>query len=258
MQTRRRLILALGGALLGAAAPLALLRRRAPSTPSPARPAPERFAQPLRIPGADGLLAEVRLNQELELAARVAQFALLPGVPTTLLHYAVAAGGRVCANPLLRVERGTEVHVSIANALDEPTTLHWHGLAVDEASDGSGLHPIAPGVTRRCRLAVQNRAGLYWYHAHPHGRTGFQLQNGLAGLLLVEDDEERALRGKLDLEWGVRDLPLMVCDKQIDANNAIVYRDGADDWIGNRALVNWSPLNHSSGSRCDVQAGSRS
>ncbi|MGH8078677.1 MAG: multicopper oxidase family protein, partial [Lysobacter sp.] len=46
---------------------------------------------------------------------------------------------------------------------------------------------------------------------------------------------------RLDLPWGVRDLPLMIADKQIDADNAIVYKIGADDWIGNRVLVNWTP-----------------
>ncbi|NNC25016.1 multicopper oxidase family protein, partial [Salinisphaera sp. USBA-960] len=74
-----------------------------------------------------------------------------------------------------------------------------------------------------------------------HGRTGAQLQRGLAGLLLVEDEEELALRQRLGLRWGERDLPLMIADKQVDAGNAIVYKDGADDWIGNRVLVNWTP-----------------
>ncbi|MBO7942911.1 multicopper oxidase family protein, partial [Streptomyces sp. S9] len=46
---------------------------------------------------------------------------------------------------------------------------------------------------------------------------------------------------RLGLRWGERDLPLMIADKQVDAGNAIVYKDGADDWIGNRVLVNWTP-----------------
>src|SRR5204862_5495042 len=111
------------------------------------------------------------------------------------------------------------------NRLAEDTTIHWHGLAVDEANDGSGLHPVAAGASTRYRFRVRNRAGLYWYHAHPHGRTGVQVQRGLAGPLLVEDAEELALRAHLGLRWGERDLLLLIADKQVDANNAIVYKE---------------------------------
>ncbi|MEO5628376.1 MAG: multicopper oxidase domain-containing protein, partial [Thermomonas sp.] len=91
------------------------------------------------------------------------------------------------------------------------------------------------------RFRIDNRAGLYWYHAHPHGLTGRQVQFGMAAPLLIVDDEESALRDTLDLGWCERDLPLFIADKQLDARNAIVYRNGADDWIGNRVLVNWTP-----------------
>lgn len=165
---------------------------------------------------------------------------LLPGKPTTISAYAGMVDGQQVLNPVLRVRQGAEIDVTLDNALSEPTTIHWHGLSVDEANDGGGLRPVAPGKQARYRFKVQNRAGLYWYHAHPHHLTGKQLQQGLAGLLLVEDDEEIALRKRLGLRWGERDLPLILTDKQIDNDNAIVYQMGADDWIGNRILVNWT------------------
>lgn len=42
------------------------------------------------------------------------------------------------------------------------------------------------------RFEVRNRAGTYWYHPHPHGRTGPQVYGGLAGLFIVSDEEEKA------------------------------------------------------------------
>ncbi|MGO1002588.1 multicopper oxidase family protein [Lysobacter sp. CA196] len=204
--------------------------------------APEaRFVQPLRLPGAEGLLAEVDLKQPLRLSAQALSVGLFPGAPTALWAYTGHVGAHDVGNPLLHTRRGDTVEVEFDNRLAEATTIHWHGLAIDEANDGSGLHPVEAGASRRYRYRVDNRAGLYWYHAHPHGRTGVQLQRGLAGLLLVEDDEERALRQRLGMRWGERDLPLMIADKQVGADNAIVYKDGADDWIGNRVLVNWTP-----------------
>jgi len=248
---RRRFLtgLAIGGAAT-IAGPLALWRwtgghgHRFASGPAPdlqLLPPEARFVQPLRLPGGEGLLAEADLRTPLRLTAQAAAQALFPGAPTTLWAYAGSVAGRAAVNPILHARRGDTVEVELDNRLAEATTIHWHGLAVDEANDGSGLHPVAPGAQRRYRYRVDNRAGLYWYHAHPHGRTGVQLQRGLAGLLLIEDDEERRLRERLGMRWGERDLPLMIADKQVGADNAIVYKDGADDWIGNRVLVNWTP-----------------
>ncbi|MFC5743730.1 multicopper oxidase family protein [Dyella tabacisoli] len=211
----------------------------------PAHPAAhlqhEPGGQALRIPGRDGLMAEQSLSKALHLVARVDSFALFPGEPTALWCYAGEVDGRTLANPVLRAVHGETIDVTLDNRLQEATTIHWHGLSLDEASDGSGLHPVAVGTGARYRFRIRNRAGLYWYHAHPHSRTGMQVQHGLAGVLLVDDEEELALRESLGLRWGERDIPLMIADKQIDQNNAIAYKLDADDWIGNRVLVNWTP-----------------
>lgn len=208
---------------------------------SPAAATAERFAEPLRIPGREGLMAELPLSRAGTLTAQASRFQVLAGADTEVWHYAAELEGRRLANPLLRARRGEAIDLQLHNRLAEATTVHWHGLALDEANDGSGLHPLAAGAHQRIRYTVRDRAGLYWYHAHPHHRTGRQLQMGLAGLLMIEDEEELALRERLGLPWGERDLPLMLADKQVDAGNAITYKDCADDWIGNRMLVNWTP-----------------
>lgn len=196
----------------------------------------------LRIPGPSGLLAEYSLqHQALVLRATAADFAVFEGVATTLWHYAASDGGADLANPFLSVERGQEVRVQLHNDLAEDTTIHWHGLLIDQANDGSGLNPVAAGSHREYRFTVHNRAGLYLYHAHPHWRTGRQFHHGLASSLLVTDDEEHALRKRLNLRWLERDIPLLIADKQVAADNSLVYADGADDWIGNRVLINWTP-----------------
>lgn len=254
---RRQLIAGLAGAAI--AAPFAWRAWRAPnanphaahgghaamaSSPSAPTFAPAAFDRPLRMPGADGLMADMRLDAPLRLTARAGAFDVFGTPRTQVLHYAAEVDGRMLANPVLHATRGDRIDVALRNALDMPTTLHWHGLEVDEGNDGGGLHPVAPRGDARSAFELRNRAGLYWYHAHPHGRTGRQLHAGLAGLLVVDDDEERALRDALKLDWGIRDVPLLIADKQVDARHALRYRDGADDWIGNRVLVNWTPEPH--------------
>jgi blue copper oxidase len=253
---RRRIVLCAAAAAAAAAGVPLWFGRRAGSAAAPPAPAVpkvppaaeprERFPQPLRIPARDARFGELTLSREpLELVATHSDVAVFPGAPTALWHYTARSGATTFVNPLLRIARGETLAVRFLNALAEDSTIHWHGLFVDEANDGSGLHPVAPGAQRDYRVPVRNRAGLYWYHAHPHGRTGLQVQRGLAGLLLVEDAEEIALRERLGLAWGERDLPLCLADKQIGADNAVVYPErDADDWIGNRVLVNWTPEPH--------------
>jgi len=251
-QKRRRLLLGLSATAIAAGTPWAWRRWNgrtahvhadAPATAVTVRSANAAapFQQPLRIPGHGGLLADVPVSSPLMLRAQRDNFPVFAGKLTQVWYYAGEHAGQRVANPLLRAAHGDTLDVTLVNALDEDTTIHWHGLRVDEANDGSGLHPVTAGARNTYRFRIANRAGLYWYHAHPHGHTGLQLQHGLAGLLLVEDDEERALRERLQLRWCERDLPLLLADKQVDADNTIVYKLGADDWIGNRMLVNWTP-----------------
>jgi FtsP/CotA-like multicopper oxidase with cupredoxin domain len=49
--------------------------------------------------------------------------------------------------PEIRVKRHDQVRVRLINGLDEPTMLHWHGIRIDNAMDGSPLtqNPVATG-----------------------------------------------------------------------------------------------------------------
>ena len=66
---------------------------------------------------------------------------------------------------------------------------------------------------------VTNRAGTYWYHPHPHMRTGAQVYAGLAGLLLVRDAEEDTL----SFPSGEAELLCVIQDRRFDARNQLVF-----------------------------------
>ncbi len=89
---------------------------------------------------------------------------------------------------------------------------------------------------------VTNRAGTYWYHPHPHMRTGAQVYQGLAGLLLVQDAEEEALA----LPSGSAELLCVLQDRRFDARNQLVFHGGGmmemmNGFLGDRVLVNGQP-----------------
>ena len=90
--------------------------------------------------------------------------------------------------PLLDVDRGTEVTVEFENGIPWPTAVHWHGLRLDNASDGVPFvtqPPVAPGGSFTYTLRFPD-AGIYWYH--PHHREDVQQDLGLYGNMLVSAD----------------------------------------------------------------------
>ncbi|MEO5883205.1 MAG: multicopper oxidase domain-containing protein [Caldimonas sp.] len=168
----------------------------------------------------------------IELRAMPDQVSLRPGTPTRVWRYRgtllrgdagalePSAGGYL--GPIIRVRRGQRVRIDLVNDLPESTVIHWHGLHVPEAMDGHPRFAISPGERYVYEFSVVNRAGSYWFHPHPHGRTGKQVYSGLAGLFLVSDDEEAAL----ELPRGMQDIPLVLQDRSFDDDNQFVYLNG--------------------------------
>ncbi|MGM1057578.1 MAG: multicopper oxidase family protein [Bacteroidota bacterium] len=143
--------------------------------------------------------------------------------------------------PTIRVKKGQKIRIRFQNNLPEESIIHWHGMHVPEQYDGHPKDVINSGETYIYEYEVMNRAGTYWYHPHPHGRTGPQVYNGLAGLLLVTDEEEQ----KLNLPEGEFDLPVVIQDRTFNKNNQLVYlknrMDRMNGFLGDRILINGNP-----------------
>jgi CopA family copper-resistance protein len=89
--------------------------------------------------------------------------------------------------PLLRWREGDTVTLRVTNRLDEPTSIHWHGIILPANMDGvPGLsfRGIHPGETWTYRFTVR-QSGTYWYHSH----SGFQEQQGVYGPLVIDPRE---------------------------------------------------------------------
>ena len=88
--------------------------------------------------------------------------------------------------PLLHVPEAATITVNFTNSIPWPTTIHWHGLRLDNASDGvPGVtqDPVEPGETFRYTVHFRD-PGIYWYH--PHHREDILKDLGLYGNMLVE------------------------------------------------------------------------
>lgn len=157
-------------------------------TPAASAPAPDPLA--LATPQDKNPDANVL---EIDLEARPATKALGAAAETPVWTFNGSIPG-----PLLDAKVGDRVIVNFKNSLPEPTTIHWHGIRLPAAMDGTLAmqQPIPAGGTFRYEFTLKD-AGLFWYH--PHVRSDVQVQKGLYGAIRVRGsseptaDEERVL-----------------------------------------------------------------
>ncbi|WP_339777452.1 copper resistance system multicopper oxidase [uncultured Methylophaga sp.] len=86
--------------------------------------------------------------------------------------------------PLLRLKEGQRASLRVSNALNESTSIHWHGIILPENMDGVpgvSFPGIDPGETFHYEYDV-NQNGTYWYHSH----SGLQEQLGHLGPIVID------------------------------------------------------------------------
>ena len=160
-----------------------------------------------------------------------------------------AYNGAVPGTPL-RVQQGREVRLRFVNALPQPSTVHWHGIRLDNAMDGvAGLtqDAVPPGGTFDYVFTPPD-AGTFWYH--PHNRSWEQMARGLYGALIVEE----AAPPRVD-----HDVALIFDDWRLGRDGQI---DEASlghmmDWSHAGRLGNWLTVNGRSQPKIAVAKGER-
>ena len=167
---------------------------------------------------------------ETSFEAREATTAYGAPVATPVWTYEGAVPG-----PLLEAKVGDRIIIKVKNSLPEPTSIHWHGVRLPAAMDGSMAvqAAIPPGGTFRYEFTLKD-AGLFWYH--PHIRSDVQVHRGLYGAIRVRGpndpraDDERVLM--LD---DVKLKPDGTIAEYLDDTSKMMGREG------NTLLVNGKP-----------------
>jgi suppressor of ftsI len=142
--------------------------------------------------------------------------------------------------PLIRVREQATIIVRFTNHIEWPTTVHWHGVRLDNPFDGvPGLtqEHVAPGETFVYRVHFRD-PGIYWYH--PHHREDIQQDLGLYGNMLVAPAEPGY--------WSTvhREQVLMLDDLLLDDQGLLEYGLESPHFalmgrFGNVLLVNGEP-----------------
>lgn len=180
----------------------------------------------------------------LRAAKGTAQLAPPEYAPTPIWGYDAGVPG-----PVIRVPQGGRLSRRLVNELPQPTTVHWHGIRIDNAMDG------VPGITQDAVPAGASfdyafdlpDAGTYWYH--PHNRTWEQMARGLYGALIVEEPAPPGVD---------RDEVLLIDDWRFDADATIHESFGQPhDWAHGGRLGNWVTVNGDGAWQADVKRHER-
>jgi FtsP/CotA-like multicopper oxidase with cupredoxin domain len=148
---------------------------------------------------------------EIDLTAKLADVQ----IDGKVVHAWTYDGG--LPGPLIKTKVGDRLIVHFRNELDEPTTVHWHGVRVPIEMDGVpeiSQPEVKKGESFTYDFVVRD-AGLYWYH--PHVMSAAQVGYGLFGALLVEDPQDGV---------GVEDqVTLVLSDIGFDAKGVLEPAD---------------------------------
>ncbi len=204
--TRRLLLGSLGASLIS----LPVRSEDAPVTPEPGE-----SAQPESLPAPEPPKPEPATDGFRLMEARKGTLRLKPdpALETEIWGYDGTVPG-----PLLRYKKGEEVKIRLVNKLDQPTSIHWHGVRITNPMDGVAnltQEPVAPGATFDYRFTPPD-SGFYWYHPDLQPLTGQEQDRGLYGVLIVDEAEPP----KVD-----RDMLVVIDDWKLDDKGAI-----ADDF----------------------------
>ena len=190
------------------------------------------MAAPVRLPIpalVDGTNAE-----PAHLKIRNGEWSFKPGVKTQTLGI-----NQDYLGPTIRTRKNGELNLHYQNTLSEGVAIHGHGLHVPGEVDGGPQLEIAPGELWQPRLSIVQPAATCWYHSHTHGKTGSQVYRGLAGMIIIDDEESDALA--LPRTYGLDDLPIIIQDRTFDAEGQLVYslEDADEDgWLGETVIIN--------------------
>jgi len=139
--------------------------------------------------------------------------------------------------PTLFFKSGDSIQLNVENKLvNDPTTMHWHGLHVSPVNDGGPHNVINSGSTWSPSFTVRDRAGVYWYHPHLHMKTNEHVSKGVAGMIIVRDKEEAALN--LPRTYGVNDIPVIIQTKAFNANREILVHSNSDSVVMVNGTIN--------------------
>ncbi|MEO4044961.1 multicopper oxidase domain-containing protein [Hoeflea sp. CAU 1731] len=179
-----------------------------------------------------GLAVAKRGTQEFDLIAGPVRRALYEQQLSDLWAY-----NDIVPGPEIRARKCERIRVNFRNNLEKPTSIHWHGIRIENAMDGvSGLtqEPVQPGDSFIYEFELPD-SGTYWYHAHY--KSWNEVGRGLYGPLIVEEQTSTFDRD--------HDITLIIDDWRLRQPGVLDTGSFGSlmDWSHGGCLGNWLLVN---------------
>ena len=184
-----------------------------------------------------------------EITMHKSQIEIFPGLSTEIWGY-----NGMIPGPVIRQKGGfrsedrgrsslvrfiNKLGTNLENGEEVPikTTVHLHGMASLPQYDGHAEDLIPPEYFKDY-FYPNDRAATIWYHDHAIDKTSRNVYMGLAGMYIVEDEEER----QFNLPKDKYDVPLILQDVKIRPDGQLIFNDrGQISLYGDVVLVNGVP-----------------
>ena len=179
---------------------------------------------PAKTKGQGGQALEPKLVDGVkvfELTADELEWEVEPGKVVAAMAYNGALPG-----PQINADLGDRVRIVLHNELDQPTTLHFHGLLVPNAMDGVPVitqDPVMPGESFTYEFTLRN-AGTHMYH--PHFNATEQITSGLLGAFVVHDPSDPQVAVDQTLVLNDGPLGFTINGKGFPATSPIAVHQG--------------------------------
>lgn len=150
-----------------------------------------------------------------QITMQKAQVGILPGQKTEIWAY-----NGIFPGPTIQQRKNRQSVVRFINNLDISTSVHLHGMPSQPQYDGYA-NDFIPTAYYKDYIYPNTNAATFWYHDHTLGHNAQNIYMGLAGMYIVQDDQEL----KLPLPNGNYDIPLIIQDKQFGTDGSLIYDD---------------------------------
>ena len=137
---------------------------------------------------------------------------IIDGINTTMF----SINGQI-PGPIIKTIKNNIIYINFTNNLNEDSTIHWHGIKLDNNYDGVPnltQKPVKPGESFVYKLNFPDE-GVYWYHSHE--KESKQQELGLYGLIIVEPLSKNYYND-VDVE-----IPLILDDILLNNNKSSIY-----------------------------------
>lgn len=137
--------------------------------------------------------------------------------------------------PTIRIQKGSFAKLNYLNNLSQSVALNIQGLQASGELLGGVAKILNKGDSWSPIIPITQSASTCWYHSVSLANSAYQTYRGLAGLWIIEDEQNT---NGLPKKYGVNDIPLILQDISLNKEGEQLFQNKQSALFGNQLSVN--------------------